>query len=641
MRDLRNPFRLQHSESIETDVEFLNLFEPAVLDILPPDASKGHPLFIRSAPGGGKTSLLRVFTPSILLTLLQHYDVDQYHEVFTKLKSIDVISEKKIQILAIMLSARRTFPSLDELGLTETRALRLFLALLDARILIGALRSALSANKLQYPESLKLVSIDALPDGPSIPGLDLPCNGVKARKWAENLEQTVCGSIDRLVPPDTLDIFGHDELHSLRILDAGALKIDKKPPAQRWLLLLDDVHKLTRGQRDNLRTTLIEQRSVTSIWISERLEALSRNEHLGNGALEGRDYMQIVYLEDGWRKRQFEHASMAIADRRVRIASDVTSGALPIDSFSAILEDNLDDSEYSRTFDAALSDVKKGVENLAKENPAYKVWLEKLTDNSGSREEELISWKVIEILIERDLRKSQQSFDFFIPQELEERNKSSVRTAAKLFLAKKFDLPYYYGPSCVANLGFNNVEQFLRFSGDLFEEALSTRLISGRSVLHPRRQEKLLLKACEARIMDLPRRAQNGRDVLDFLNAVCRYCEYETYRPNAPYAPGVTGIAISMSDRDKLLDPLFLKLKPIHARFAEMLSTALANNIFRANLDQRVKHGNYMVLYVNRLVCVKYHLPLQFGGFREKPLNVFIDWLNNGYKAPVSGELWV
>ena len=60
MRGVRNPFRLTTAESIETDADFLRLFGPGVLDLLPEGATSGQLLFIRSAPGGGKTTLLRV-----------------------------------------------------------------------------------------------------------------------------------------------------------------------------------------------------------------------------------------------------------------------------------------------------------------------------------------------------------------------------------------------------------------------------------------------------------------------------------------------------------------------------------------------------------------------------------------------------
>jgi len=213
--------------------------------------------------------------------------------------------------------------------------------------------------------------------------------------------------------------------------------------------------------------------------------------------------------------------------------------------------------------------------------------------------------------------------------DLVQRDASAVRNAAELFLAAEFKFPYYFGSECVANLGFQNVEQFLRLGGDLFEESLGAALIRRSPVLSPERQEKVLTNACNARLNELPSRA--GRDVLRFLEAVGKYCRYETYRPNAPYAPGVTGIAISMADRERLMNRSILAASDAHRRFADMLASALSQNIFRAELDRSVKGGRFMVLYLNRIVCLKYRLPMGYGGFREKPLKEFLVWMDRGF----------
>ena len=164
----------------------------------------------------------------------------------------------------------------------------------------------------------------------------------------------------------------------------------------------------------------------------------------------------------------------------------------------------------------------------------------------------------------------------------------------------------------MANLAFHNIEQFLRLGGELYEESLGAALIRQNPVLSPERQQHVLFNACETRLQDLPRRA--GRDVARFLEAVGQYCQYETYRPNAPYAPGVTGIAISMADRERLAESSYRTENSPYRRFAEMLASALSQNIFRAELDRRVKGGHYMVLYLNRIACLRYRLPMGYGG---------------------------
>lgn len=634
MRGVRNPFRLSTAESIETDADFLRLFGPGVLDLLPNGATSGQLLFIRSAPGGGKTTLLRVFTPSILLNLIALRGSDPHREVHSKLRQLDVVGDAGLRVLGVMLSCRRIFPSLEDLALPQARADRLLRALLDARILLGALHAILVGHQLRYPDDLRRVTIEPPRGGFGEASLDVPCDGTIARDWAEQLELSVCSAIDSLGPVNGVDASGHDVLHSLRLLDEGALRIDGAPPRARWLILLDDVHKLTASQRKCLRETLVEGRHRTGVWVAERLEALSTDEMLATGAIESRDYDGIVNLEDAWAqgqgRRSFAAAVVAIAERRARMAADVAAGASDVGSFAAALDPGQDPLEYADRVNEASAVVRGRLENVARSHPRYGEWIRSVSDREGTPRQVLIELRSLEILIERDLRKSQISLDIELDAaDLEQRGGSAVRNAAELFLAAEFKFPYYFGSECVAHLGFQNVEQFLRLGGDLFEESLSAALIRRSPILSPERQQKVLARACDARINDLPRRA--GRDVLRFLEAVGKYCRYETYRPNAPYAPGVTGIAISMADRKRLMDPAFLAGNELHRRFADMLASALSQNIFRAELDRPVKGGRYMVLYLNRIVCLRYFLPMGYGGFKEKPLREFLTWLDRGF----------
>lgn len=629
---MRNPFRLQHAESIETDAEFLKLFGPGVLDLLPEGATQGKTLFIRSAPGGGKTSILRLFTPSVLLTLLDHSKTEQFRDVYLKVRSIEAVNDSELLVLGILLNSRRTFPSLCDLGLSEIRATRLFLALLDARIIMKALRCALTAKHLRYPDDLSQITIDAILNDPIIPGLKLPCNGEEAHEWGEKLERDICDVIDSLLPHDGLGVPGHDCLYSLYLLDANAIKVSNNPPAQSWIVLLDDAHKLTNLQRQKLITTLIEQRSLTSVWIAERLEALSKDELLSSGSLAGRDYGEVINIESAWNSKKFSIAALEIAEKRARMASDVASGVWTFGSFAASLDSNHDFVDLESKRKEALERIRKRVSIISDRYVKYRAWYQKRDRFEGSTIEKLIEWRTLEIMIARDQRKEQLTIDIELPtEELDKREDSSARTAAELFIAQEFQFPYYYGSERISQLGSFNIEQFLKITGNLFEDSLGAALLKTTPAISQQRQEKILRDTLELRISELPKRALNGRDVQRFIDVVGKFCHDETYRPNAPYSPGVTGIAISMRDRDQLINTEIIAEDQLTRRFSEMLATALANNYFQAVLDYKVKGGQYMVLYLNRFICLKYGLPLQYGGFREKPLRTFIQWFENGY----------
>lgn len=638
MKDVRNPFRLQTAESIDSDTDFLRLFGHGVLDLLPDDAVRGRPLFIRSAPGGGKTSLLKLFTPSVLQHVVRMKSNDAVKDLFSKLKGLGAVSDHDVNVLSVMLPCARTFPALADVGLKPPRAKRLLLALIDARVILGALRAVLVARGLRFPDDLSRVSLVAPPDD-HIPGLSFPCNGVAVQQWAETVEQGVCDLIDTLMSADGSGPSGHDALLSLRLLDANCIQLEGKPFETRWLVTFDDMQKLAPTQRATLLEVVVDQRARSTVWLAERFEALSPDELLASGALSGRDHL-VIALEREWKKGRFEPAVKLIAERRARMAAE-SAGANAPDAFGPTVEADLDAPAWQEKTQGALDVVRSRVEALAMNKPQYVQWVKSRTDLEGTLRHQLIKIRTLEILIARHVGKKQLTLALepLGTDALDDKDESDVRAAAELFLSKEFGFPYYFGLSKLASLGSFNVEQFIRLAGDLFEESLAAAVMRRPSQLAPDRQQRILLGAYDTRLKDLPRRAKNGRDVLRFLDAVGQFCHQETHRPNAPYAPGVTGIAILMQEREALLDQAHLAKNPPTASFAAMLATALAHNLLHAEVDYKVKGNRYMVLYLNRLFCPKYELPLQFGGFREKPLREFITWAEKGYRSSKSETL--
>jgi len=86
MSERRNPFRLRASEHLKSDRDFVRLFCPGVLDTLGVEGLWDLPRVIRSAPGAGKTSLLRLFTPSALLAVHGLRADDEVKDLFKRLR---------------------------------------------------------------------------------------------------------------------------------------------------------------------------------------------------------------------------------------------------------------------------------------------------------------------------------------------------------------------------------------------------------------------------------------------------------------------------------------------------------------------------------------------------------------------------
>lgn len=629
MREPRNPFRLRASEDIESDITFLRLFGPGMLDLLPSENLWGQVHVFRSAPGGGKTSLLRLFTPNVLLTLHAYRTAEECQDLYRRMCDLQVFDDEGPALHGVMLSAARNYAALSEMEYDSLRQGRLFFALMNARIVLSLLRGALQLKKLTFPADLDRISIRCA-NNVHVPQ-DFPSasSGLLVYEWARGVEASVCEALDSFDLPKSLTARGHETLFSLIAMTPEAILFEGDPISKRLVFLLDDVHLLTRVQRELLLNTVIELRAPASVWLAERFEALSPDELLAPGAIKGRDYGSVIFLEDHWRQKskRFEALVINIADRRSRSAADVEIG-----SFEPCLQSSLDGAEWQSTFGSAFSTIEERVKQQITSRPQFKDWIGARQKMVGTVREKAIAWRALEILIEREKRRAQKSFDFPLSEEaLEGRDDSAVKASAELFLSGEFDVPYYFGASKLATLASSNLEQFLWLAGEEFEEVVSAAVIAKTPHLTADRQDAIIRRAVRTVWEALPQRIRKGREVRSFLNSIGLLAKEETYRPTAPYAPGVTGIAITMADRERILSSGTGNVADF-LRLRDVLAIAIANNLLEVELDYKCKGERWMVLNLNRFLCVQFSLPLQRGGWREQTLVGLCDWLVHGIR---------
>jgi hypothetical protein len=229
--------------------------------------------------------------------------------------------------------------------------------------------------------------------------------------------------------------------------------------------------------------------------------------------------------------------------------------------------------------------------------------------------------------------------------EFKARSASDLREAAALFLKRDFAVPFYAGVDRLTKLASENIEQHLNVSGELFEEILACVTLGHPLTIDAARQEAIVWRTSEQLWRDIPKRRAYGRHIQRLLLHIAALGRRETYRPKASYPPGVTGTAISMRDRQLLLDPAWRAATPGAEELFEALAGAIGHNLLRADLDYAVKNNRWMVLYLNRLLCVRFGLPLGFGGFRERAIAQLCDWMrepvddNAMVEAPVQEAL--
>lgn len=639
MRESRNPFRLRRAESIDTDSDFLNLFEPGILEVL---ADSGLPETVRpvrSAAGGGKTSLLRLFTPSVLLKLHSRRAEDRVKELYRTVQGLKAVDEGGPKVLGVMLLCGRNYAVLQDVPLDQRLRDRLFFGLLNARIVLAVLRSALALKGLEYPKDLARLRV-APPGETDLPAdLKVPCRGDEVYEWARGLEKRICGALDDFGPLRPEGLPGHDALFALSLVRPEAVTLDGQPIAERVVLMMDDIHMLTPQQRSTLMERVVEARSRVGILIAERFEALTTQEMLASGSSAGRDHEPPIELERYWRRyhQRFEKHVMRLAERRVRASSETEMG-----SFSSCLEDNLDGGGYEATFRQAASEVAARVRERVRGETRFDEWVDARERLKSSPRERAIAWRALEILIERDLSRPQKGlFDdtALAEDDLESKDDSKLSQAAELFLSREYGIPYYYGPDRIARIASLNIEQFLGTAGTMFEEAISAELIRGRpETLSARRQHDILKQAAQAVWDDIPNRVRHGRVLRRLLESIGQFCRWYTYRPTAPNDPGVGGTAIRMSERTLLADANHLRTRPEQRRLADLLASALAHNYFVADLDYKCKGDQWMVLNLNRLLCVHFDLPLNYGLYKERPPADLVRWIDHPFCSPQQPE---
>jgi hypothetical protein len=622
---LRNPFRLRASERIESDASFLRLYSPLVIETLTEKSIKGilwnNVLFIHSSPGAGKTSLLRIFEPSSLQTLYSLKSQD-YTELFIMLKKLNIFNENGPVLLGVLLTCTRNYEILDDLKIDETKKKRLFFSLLNSRIILSTLRGLCTLRNLEFPSGLKGIKFDYKNDKNYFKNIVVPCSGLDLYYWALTLEKNIYSALDSLLPLGDLIIEGHDELFALEVLDPRFIKIDDMQICERILFMLDDAHKLSVSQRDVLIKYIIEKRGSFSVWISERKEVLDPKDNLGSTV--NRDYEEIN-IEKFWQDRpsKFEKILANVASKRASASSE------DINTFQENLEGGWNESKIDALLNNAINQYNINLIRIASLYGKFDNWLKYLSSFEGSPYERCLLYKKVEILINRNIRKPQLSLDFSLSEEeLISKLDSTLDDVAKFFIAQENNIPHYFGFSNLVKLSNNNIEQFLSFAGSLFEDILSNNLVGNVILLTAERQEKIIRDIVEAKWRELPKVIPFSKSTLHFIEQFVVFARKETFKPNAPITQGVTGFAVTNSTSNSLFEEEYWISNSYYRPLVNVLSTCVAYNLLEPReIIQGQKGQKHQVFYLNRWLCMKFNLPLGYGGWKSKKIEELIKWV--------------
>ncbi|WP_432431645.1 hypothetical protein [Rhizobium leguminosarum] len=621
---MQNVFATRNSELSSPDEEFAQNFAADALQVLPGNAFGPGALIIRSAPGGGKTSLLRMFTPGPLEQATRNRTHAPFNEIYQRLEEIGAVGSAKPKLLGVYISSNGGYPEIGP-PLSKEAAAGLFKALLNARIILRTLRAVSRLAGIDYDDQgslarIRIGSKHSLREQGQIPAKGL---APEFRAWAEDIEMRCLRYLDTLTAEaGDSDLPAHIGIDAIQWLASASIFVDDAPLACSPLLMIDDVQRLRPWQRDALFSESMEHRTTLILWIAEQTKVLDPSGMLTASRHE-RDH-QVIQLERVWADRtsKFHQFAMAIADRRLRQAGIEVQ-------FDAVLSSTPLDRELLPDIENAVAALKGYLLDGPSSIPKYEAWIDSVLEADNDDPFRLaVELGKTRILIARDSRKSTASMEFEAiigPDPIP----SGVSQAAERFVTRDYGLPYYYGVERIARLATFNIEEFLQICAGLFETIHANRVIRGNtsSAVSASAQHSVIKKLAERRYKELSRGVRYGELAQRLVEAVGMMAKEKTYSATAPYAPGVTGFAISPEERVQLAGAVAAGSSAVYHDLAQVITACVAQNI----LDMReVRQGSrtFTVFYLNRMLCAHFDLVYHYGGWQRVPLRTLINWAN-------------
>ena len=623
-----NPFLERMSERTTSDLEFVRLFSPKILEKLAEDAFKGGVHIFRSAPGAGKTTLLRAFTPTALRGFWTARRSPELAESFQKLVSRGVLEDQdRPQFLGVLLSCASGYADLPPGA--DIRQEGLFRALLDCRVVLRTLRSVGALLGFSAPEQFDCIRLEYSEQTSDLKGIPRLASARELADWAEQHEQLVYAQLDAFVGQNTANMPSHFQFEGALWLQAVQFVVDGRQVASKRLLMIDDLHKLRRKQRALLIDELAVQRSTIPIWLAERSVALGDG-LLSQGVRQGRDIHEYA-LEEMWSgpkgPYQFATFAQSILDRRMLIQDVVASN-----SFAQCLRGELVIDEIRIEIDRGIRAFRDDVQRH-ESNIRYSEWLARAEQRSAEASmESVVELYVTRILLARDESKRQMTLDMALSaEELDDRDNSQVRGAAEIFMHDELKIPYYFGLDRLCVMASSNVEELLSLAAALYVGMQNKQVLrKPEPTLTPVEQEKLLKDAAKRKREFIPKSHTEGLRAQRLLDSVGVFCREKTFAPNAPYAPGVTGVRLSQSELNKLGSGT-KALAEKSALLIRVLAECAAENLLLAKPSAAsTSRESGTVFYLNRTLCAHYDLPLQQGGWQDVTAAEMIDWMERG-----------
>lgn len=624
-----NPFLERRSERTTSDQEFALVFSPRILEKLSNEAFKGGVHIFRSAPGGGKTTILRAFTPSVLRSFWRSRGANELKESFPLFVEKGVLDDQEgPRLLGVMISCASGYADLPSSASAIEEGP--FRALFDCRVVLRTIRSLGAYLGFSTDEALDSIQIEYGEGARDLKNIPKHGSARELANWAEAQEKRIYAELDSFAGRNNQTLPTSPRFEGVMWLQSVRFMQDGQSVAANRLLMIDDLQRLRRKQRDGLIDELTVQRPEIPVWLAMRTLVLG-DSLLSQGARAGRD-INVYPLEELWAGpkgiHHFSSFAQNVLDRRM------SRQVMVAGSFSQRLRDQLDPDEIRPFVQSGIEAYRSGVQ-AHESNVRYSEWLARAERSTIEPTlDMLLGLFTTRILVARDAAKKQMSLDLALPAEdIDEKDTSSLRGAAEIQLHEDLGLPYYYGLEKFCVMASYNVEELLAMAAVLYDGIVASQVLGKRSPeLSPAEQEKLLRETAQRRLNFVPKQHTEGARAHQLLTSIGGYCRDRTFLPNAPYAPGVTGVRLSQSEMNKLQGGTKV-LGEQGELLRRVLSECIAENLLlQRQSSASTARESGSIFYLNRTLCAHFGLPLQMGGWQDVSCLDLIDWMTRGWK---------
>ena len=611
MNIYKNPFAIRASERIETDEMFLELFssEPLVHLEEKNDQGKlwGCVTSILSSPGAGKTTLLRIFSPSILQRITER------NSAYKKLKKLDVIDSERIKKCGVYLQLGRDYEFLEDDALfNEVEQKRVFLSLLNARIVLATLKSCMSLAGIKYT-ALDQITYSPEELVPEFGDFKAEFTGKELLDWAAEQERRICEFLDSFVMPDE-GIQGSNSLFALKAMKASWFTYKGERLCDEFIFQIDDGHKLTKKQKKTIREEAVELRLPVTLWIAERLETLSTTDILSDKNIKDRDD-QTIHLENA-KKGIFNPMVKNISTLRSAFSTDGIILASALASDTTI--------NYKALYNEASKKYQSQLEKLHN----YDNYQECVAAiNMQDPYERVLNMRALLMHASRQGSGGVMNLFGYTAQDLEWIVGPLMPMVKEVMPGEIAKLPQYYGFSTLIDLASQNIEQFLDLSAKMYE-LLVAKKISDPShyVLTAEEQDGIIRGFAKNRLEDI-KRLPRGNKIYGFLMHLIDFCREVTFTPSYSYR-SVTGFAVKEENSGKWGKDGFWFQEEANDELSTILKDCLSYNfLMKQGITQGKKDQKWTIFYLNSWLCAYAHLPLERGGWRPLTLHKLNSWL--------------